>query len=382
MATRIDPAREAELRGLPAKLGLDAIVAISPENFAGVADAKIDTMVLIRPRQAFALLPARGEPELMVCAIERSWTASQSWIQTINTYREFINDPMDMLAERLTALGIGSGRIGIDGDFLPLASYQHLMSRLPGLKVVDTSAALTEIRAIKTPAQIAILEAAAKGTHRATLDAMQASRIGDTELEMVKRIGDGILASGAERSFFLYLLSGDRTAISHGLPSDRKLKESEIIRFDVGGNYGIFSSDFARTYSSGNPTALQRQTYRSLREIEEIAINAVKPGVPAESVWEICRDEYAKRGLTFRMGLVGHSLGVELHEAPVLRPGEKIPLRPGMVLNVECSVMDELGTYYHLEDLLVVTEGGYRLLTLGLAPHEIPCIGEVVPVAG
>jgi Xaa-Pro aminopeptidase len=373
-----DPVQEKTLRELPRRLGLDAVVAISPENFAGVAGVKIDTQILIRPRQAFAILPAQGEPELMVCAIERTWTASQSWIETIHTYREFLNHPMDMLADRLEALGIGSGRIGIDADFLPLASYQHLMRRLPGLTLVDTHDEVTAIRAIKTPRQIDILERAAMGTHRATLDAMQATRLGDTELEMVGRIGDGIARSGAEKPFFLYLLSGDRTAISHGLPSDRKLKESEIIRFDVGGIYGAFCSDFARTYSSGNPTPLQRRTYAALCEVEAMAIEAVKPGVPAEAIYNLCRDEYPRHGLTFRMGLVGHSLGVELHEKPVMRPGETRPLLPNMVLNVECSVLDEEGTYYHVEDLIVVTETGHRLLTLGLPPREIPVIGEAV----
>jgi Xaa-Pro aminopeptidase len=278
----------------------------------------------------------------------------------------------------LEALGIAEGKIGIDADYLPLASYQHLMRRLPKLRLVDTTGDLAAIRAIKTPAQIDILEKAAMGTHRAALDAMQASRIGDTELQMIGRIGDGIVRNGAERPFFLYLLSGDRTTVSHGLPSDRKLRESEIVRFDVGGIYGAFCSDFARTYSSGNPTALQRRTYAALREIEEMAIAAVKPGVPAEAIYNLCRDEYPKRGLTFRMGLVGHSLGVELHEKPVMRPGETIALAPGMVLNVEVSVTDEDNTYYHLEDLVVVTETGNRLLTLGLPPKEIPFVGDVV----
>ncbi|MGG5822034.1 M24 family metallopeptidase [Falsiroseomonas sp. HW251] len=370
-----DPALEATLRALPAKLGLDAIVAISPENFTGVSGARIDTMVLIRHRQAFAMLPARGEPELMVCAIEKTWTASQSWIETINTYREFLDDPMDKLAERLAARGLTNARIGIDADFLPLASCQRLMAHLPNITLVDTHKELTAIRAIKTPSQVAALEAAAKGTHRATIEAMRATKLGDTEKEMVGRIGDGIARSGAERPFFLYLLSGDRTAISHGLPSDRRLQESEIIRFDVGGIYGPYCSDFARTYSSGKPTDLQRRTYAALREIEELAIEAVKPGVAAHEIHALCAREYARRGLTFRMGLVGHSLGVELHEAPVMRPGEKTEFAPGMVLNVECSVMDESNTYFHLEDLVVVTDTGTRLLTLGLAPTEIPTIG-------
>jgi Xaa-Pro aminopeptidase len=381
MAVTADPRQEAAFRALPRKLGLDAIVAMSPESFTGVSGVKIETMTSIRPRQAFAILPAAGEPELLVCSIERTWTASQSWIPTINTYVEFVQHPMDMLAERLTALGATHGRVGIDADYLPMASYQRLMQLLPGLQLVDSSAEIGAIRVIKTPTQIAVLEHAARGTHRAALEAMQASRLGDTEITMVQRIADGMIRYGADMALFLYLLTGDRTTTSHGKPSDRRINESEIIRFDVGGVYGAFASDFARTYSTGNPTALQRQTYAALRQVQGSAIDAIRPGAVAEDIWALCRDEYARHGIAFRMPLVGHSLGLEIHENPILRPGEKTRLAPGMVLNVEVSTSDATNTYYHTEDLLVVTEDGYRLLTLGLAPPEIPVIGTVVTPA-
>jgi Xaa-Pro aminopeptidase len=381
MGGKSDPTREAAFRKLPEKLGLKAIVAVSPESFTGVSGAKIETMVSIRPRQAFAIIPAIGDPELLVCTIERTWTASQTWISNINTYAEFVQDPIDVLAEKLTNRGITEGCIGIDADYLPLSSYHRLMEHLPHLELVDTSAAVGAIRAIKTADEIHTMEQAARGTHQAALQAMQASKVGDTEITMVQRIADGMIRNGAERALFLYLLSGDRTTVSHGRPSDRVTKESEIVRFDVGGVYGSFYSDFARTYSTGNPTLLQRQTYAALRKVQGMAIDAVRPGVPAEDLWALCRDAYATNGLAFRMPLVGHSLGLEIHETPILRSGEKTKLAPGMVLNIEVSTTDETNTYYHTEDLLVVTQDGHRLLTLGLAPPEIPVIGEPVAVS-
>jgi Xaa-Pro dipeptidase len=382
MSGKSDVARRAEFLALPEKLGLKALVAMSPESFTGVSGVKIETMVSIRPRQAFAIVPVGGEPELLVCTIERTWTASQTWISNINTYAEFRQDPIDMLADRLTGLGIKSGRIGIDGDYLPLTSYLRLAERLPSLEMVDTSAEVGAIRAIKTADEIDVMERAVRGTHQAALEAMQASKVGDTEIAMVQRIADGMIRNGAERALFLYLLSGDRTTVSHGRPSNRVIKESEIVRFDVGGVYGAFYSDFARTYSTGNPTPLQRQTYAALRRVQGLAIEAIRPGVPAENIWELCRDAFATNDIAFRMPLVGHSLGLELHETPVLRPGEKTKLAPGMVLNIEVSTTDETNTYYHTEDLLVVTDDGHRLLTLGLAPPEIPVIGEAVATSG
>ena len=255
MPASADPVQEAALRALPQKLQLNAIVAVSPESFTGISGVKIETMSMIRSRQAFAILPSGGEPELLVCGIERTWTAMQSWIPTINTYVEFVQHPIDVLAERLTALGLGEGEIGIDADFLPLGSYQHLMERLPRLRLVDTSGHIGAIRSIKTPAQIRVLEHGARGTHRAALEAMQNSQLGDSEITMVQRIADGMIRYGAERALFLYLLSGDRTTTAHGRPSERTVNESEIIRFDVGG----FTSCSPATSRALIPPATRRR---------------------------------------------------------------------------------------------------------------------------
>jgi Xaa-Pro aminopeptidase len=147
----------------------------------------------------------------------------------------------------------------------------------------------------------------------------------------------------------------------------------------VGGTYKSWMTDFARTYSTGNPTPLQRDTYRTLATIQKSTIEFVKAGVAAEDVFFFCKESFGKHGIKFHMPHIGHSFGIELHENPMLRPGEKTKLKPGMVFNVEPLVFDGAGAGYHLEDLLVVTDKGSRLLTNGLAPRELPVIG--VPLA-
>jgi Xaa-Pro dipeptidase len=73
---------------------------------------------------------------------------------------------------------------------------------------------------------------------------------------------------------------------------------------------------------------------------------------------------------------VGHSFGIEAHERPMMRPGEKVPIQAGMAINIEPNVFDELNNFYHVEDLVEVTKDGARVLSLGLAPPELPSIGQ------
>lgn len=370
--------KEPQLRALVEKLGVDALVMMSPENFAFASGLHILTVNMIRPRQGFLILPKKGEPELVICSIELSLAKAEGWVETIHTYTEFVDHPMDVLAKRLSALGVEAGRVGIDSDYLPLSSYERLMKNLPKLKLENTTEAVSSVRAIKTREEIAHVEWGTRGTHQAVLDGMAQSKLGDSERDMCLKIASGIIRNGADGTAFLCFASGDRTPQSHAMATERAPKEGEIIRFDLGGAYGAYYSDFARTYSTGNPSAMQRQTHKALVRIQRAVVEAVRPGIAAEDLFFLTRDEFKKNNVPFAMPHIGHSFGVELHETPMLRPGEKTKIQKGMILNIEPVTSDEAGSKYHTEDLVEVTESGYRLMTLGLAPEEIPVIGQTI----
>ena len=364
---------------LPKKAGVDGLVAMSPENFAYVSGALVLTVETIRPRQAFAIIPRDGAPFCVFCSIEAATMQDESWIKDLVSYTEFVDVPVEKLADAMKERGLAKGKIGIDLTYLPQASFAELAARLPDVEFVDTTAVVAKTRAIKTPAEIEKLEFAAKGTHKAVLDAMAESHLGDTERMMAGRISKGILDNGANTTLFMCFASGPRTVLVHGGPTDRKPHAGEIIRFDLGGRYGAFYSDFARTFSSGSPTPTQREVYRKLVEIHKETIGSVRPGVTAEEIFYICKEGFEKRQLSFHMPHIGHSFGIEVHESPILRPGEKTKLAAGMVINIEPVFIDPDRNLYHVEDLFVVTDTGYRLLTLGFPQDEIPVIGTRVP---
>ncbi|UVO35704.1 Xaa-Pro peptidase family protein [Bradyrhizobium arachidis] len=367
------------LRALAVELGVDAVVAITPENVVYASNVFLMSPGL-RTRQPFVILPAAREPIALVATTEYRQMLDESWIKDVRSYVEFAKDPADALAEVLIEVGLDRGSIGIEFDYLSAKSHGQLSRKMPEAKFIDTGKSIASIRAVKSEDEVRLLEKIAKQTHRAVLDAMSASRLGETERVMANRIVDGIVNGGADGMRFVIFASGPRTRYNHASPTDRVPLKSEIIRFDVGGKYGAWGSDFARTYSTGEPTSLQRDTYRKLWDIHTATINTVRPGMAAEEPYFFCKKQFENAGLELTMSHIGHSFGIEAHESPMIRPGEKTKLKAGMVINIEPGVTDAAGTVYHLEDLFVVTDQGPRLLTLGFAPREIPIIGEPIRV--
>ena len=368
---------QKRLKAIPEVAGLDAVIAMSPENFAYVSGAFILTVESIRPRQAFAVLPRSGQPFAVICSIETATMLDESWIDDLFEYTEFVLRPVEKLAEALKARGIEGGRIGIDLEYLPAVDYARLKELLPGAELVDTTQTIAKVRTIKSAEEIDILERATKGTHSAVLDAIGASMTGDSEKDIAAKIANGITVNGADTVMFMCFGSGPRSILAHGAPTDRKTEPGDIIRLDTGGRYGAYFSDFARTYSAGDPTLEQRETYRKLVEVHKETIGAARPGVTAEDLFFICKEAFEKRQLPFHMPHIGHSFGVELHENPMLRPGDKTPIEAGMVINIEPVMVNrEEQSLYHVEDLFVVTEDGYRLLSHGFPPEELPVLGE------
>lgn len=357
---------------------LDAIVCTSPENFTYLAGAFVTTIKTIRPRQAHMILTRDGRARVIVCSIEESLVREEGWCTEVRGYTEFADDPVDELADTLMELKLGHATLGLDLDYLPAASFARLQEGLPHARLLDASESVAAVRAIKSEQEIALLEKIAKQTHGAILWGFAESRVGDTDRTIANRIIKRMFDEGANGVQHLHLASGPRTPLVHNHPSDDVTQSGEILRLDIGGTYGQYASDVARTCSTGEPLAHHREVYRTLIEIQRDTIGQMHPGVAAEDIYFACRDAFEKHGLPCSLPHIGHSFGIEAHERPMIRPGEKILLQPGMVINIEPMTRDQDGNLYHTEDLVVITADGCRLLTHGLAPLDIPVLGEPV----
>lgn len=268
------------------------------------------------------------------------------------------------IAAAVLRLGLGNARIGLDDGSCPVPLRRSLAELLPGVEFVDATAWLAGVRAIKLPGEVELIERSARIVESAIIAGIEAAGVGVTEAEIAAVVSREMVLAHAEPRFIV-VASGPRSALADAYATGRALEKGDLLRFDVGGMFEGYWSDLGRTAVVGEPTAKQTAFYDAILAGEDAQFALAKPGVPAEDLFTRAIEVVEQTGgpNPYRRQHCGHGIGLEVYEAPIVRPDSPTPLEPGMTFCFETP-------YYQLgwggmmvEDTLVVTDDGIRLLS-------------------
>ena len=345
------------------KEGLDVTVVISPENPLYFAETYIMTQTDIRDRLAIAVLPLSGEPAMIACSIERGTVDAETWIKDKRYYIEFQESPILFLADVLAEKGLSRKKVGIELDYLTAHYYKELVERMPSTDFVGCTRLFDKVKMIKEDKEIAILSEAANITRESLEKALKEVHPGCTERLFSSKVKINMLRGGADKISFFVMGSGAKSIQVHALPDDTIMEDGEVMRLDFGGLFkGNYQSDFARTVMIGKPDPKYSDIYNRLTEVYQHVISCMKIGVTAAELYDICSRKFKEYNLPFSSPHIGHSLGIGLHEFPMLSPKEDFALEENMVFNIEPVVMAE-GRMFHMEDLIHITPEGPNILS-------------------
>jgi len=335
----------------------DLVVAASPENVLYTSDAFVSTQVDIRDRLALVVWDGYRDPAFVLCRVEQGYVQQESWIDDIRDYKEFVTSPIDLLAETIRDFGADRGHIGLEMEYLGAGYFLQLQKLLPHGRFSPCEALFDQVRMYKTPAEREVMAEAFRGTEKALQETFEATRPGDTERDMCFRLCDGILRSGAESVAFSHINAGPNTGFPHMDSSDYQAKVGDMLKADAGGRYRRYYSNVGRTAKLGPLNDEDRSWWRRLREIHHEIIGMVRPGNSGRQLFERATELHKKHDIPFPYAHNGHSLGLLVHEHPLISPHEEIAYEAGMMTTVETRVrwVGERG--YHMEDLIEVTEG-------------------------
>lgn len=271
--------------------------------------------------------------------------------------------PMDAVVRTLKERRCG--RVGLETAHLTVDHFRQLRKTLRGVSVKSLRDQLDTLRMVKDPSEISDIERAIE-IHTRALDETLAWVAPDvTERDWAiefeyraKRYGASAL------SFETIVASGPRSAIPHATADPVPLAQRAPIVFDHGVIYNGYCSDETATFFTHSPGKAFREIYRIVREAHDRAIAAIRPGVTAASIDTVAREyiEAAGYGEAFTHS-TGHGVGLEIHEKPLIGSKDTTRLEEGMVFTVEPGIYLEGKGGVRIEDMVLVTNGGCRVLT-------------------
>jgi Xaa-Pro dipeptidase len=373
-----------------------------------MADAGMDGALLLHPRDIFyyagsvrpsALLVSRSTGKA-VLFVRRGfeWAKREATVSRVEPMKRITD-----IAEVAGELGLVEGVLGTELDLVPVQLYRRLIEVFSDWSFADITPLVLAQRMVKDEGEIAVTRqaaAVADAGHRILCGAIIS---GVSELALAAKVEAAMRQAGHEsfqslrypeaRGGGVLLMSGENLTVrgGHGLvvtggglsaampygPSQRLIKPGDLVVMDIGSTYAGYTADESRTFVVGSATESQQALWTVALAAEEAVFEALRPGV---SVGELCSvaEEIVAQGALPHFGpgslslpgFVGHGIGLEIDEPPVLWERDETELRAGMVLAVEIEVsVRDAEMMAKVEDTVVIRPDGYELLTK--TPREL-----------
>lgn len=333
------------------QLGLDSFLIMSPLNrrylsgFTGTSG-----VLLITSKQSFLFTDFRY--------IEQA-TVQAPQFQIIK--HDFpLTKTLEAVLKRLPIESMG-----VESDFITYKQLKEIETNLPFIKVFPRESITESLRLVKDEVEIANIRKAAKIADSAFLSILDIIKPGMREIDVALKLEFLMRSEGATAtSFETIVASGSRSALPHGVASEKVIESGDFVTMDFGCIYNGYCSDMTRTIVMGKPTERQMEIYQVVLEAQLKGLATIKAGFAANEVDARSRSYIAGKGYGeyFGHGL-GHGLGLNVHENPSLSPRDNTELLCNMVVTVEPGIYIPNWGGVRIEDLVVVTLNGCENLT-------------------
>ena len=258
------------------------------------------------------------------------------------------------------------GRIGLEADSVSWSGQRTWAELLDAGRLVPTSNAVEVLRERKDAAEIARMERAAAIADAALFEVLPLLGQGVTEEHFALELDTAMRRGGAESTAFETIVAaGENSAKPHHHPGSRTISDGDPVVVDFGATFEGYRSDMTRTFCvNTEPEGELARIFAVVGRSQAAGAQAVRPGISAKEVDDVCRQIIAEAGWAerFEHG-TGHGVGLDIHEAPTVSQLGTAILAPGFVVTVEPGVYVPGHGGVRVEDTLVVTEDGARPLT-------------------
>lgn len=266
------------------------------------------------------------------------------------------------IQKQLKTLGIE--KLGFEQNDVTFSAYQNYKKQLK-VQLVPVSGLIENLRLIKTDEEISVLKRAAEIADEAFEHIQSFLKPGAREIDIANELEFFMRKQGATSSSFdMIVASGERSALPHGVASEKEIQSGELVTMDFGALYQGYCSDITRTVAVGEISEQLREIYDVVLSAQLNGVEKIKAGMTGKEADATTRDIIVEKGYGEYFGhSTGHGIGLEIHEEPRLSTMADVVLKPGMVVTVEPGIyLPGIGGC-RIEDDIVITETGNERLT-------------------
>jgi Xaa-Pro aminopeptidase len=370
-ATRAVMANVPRLEEHMDRLRLAAVVLRSGNNFTylsgiaypGTLARHLDLANSVRG--VLLVWPRRGEPVIVLDYAAEGLTRERSWVKRLEVYEPYVETAYGRVCKVLRDMGADRERVGFEKDAMTVAHWEEIQRGLPRLEMVDCAQMMEEVRAVKTPAEVALFKRAADLLDDVYLEVFPTIKAGETEREVHSRMLASCIRRGV--GWAHGILNASTNRVLYAGEGDTRFQHGDLVRTDYVAFLDGYPGHQSRMAVLGRPSEEQRRQYALTRDIHRMTIERCRPGVLASDIYEAVVSAYAKHGVTYTASLVGHGMGAWFHQQePILARSRKVPLEEGMVLALE-----PYREHWHIQDLVVVRRHGPELLSDKFSIEEL-----------
>lgn len=345
--------RREQLKTYLVENDIEAVMIMAPANVYYYTGFNSD------PHERFMSLiinATTDETYLFVPALDKDAALQDSDISTIIS----ISDeevPFDIVSKSIGKL---EKTVGIEAKNLSYDRYTGLLDYFPNVQVVDVQPFINKQRLKKSSEEIEKLKEAIKIIEKVLEEGIKKVKIGMSESELTGELEFLMRKFGADGpSFSTIVLTGERAALPHGSPGERKIQQGDYLLIDFGVVKDGYCSDITRTFIIGQASEKQKEIYDIVLQSNEAGIHAVEAGVPLKTFDIAAREVIHNNGYgDYFNNRVGHGLGIEVHEKPSVHQNNEQLAETGLVFTIEPGIYIPNVGGVRIEDIVYINEEG------------------------
>ncbi|MCZ6538548.1 MAG: Xaa-Pro peptidase family protein [Chloroflexi bacterium] len=367
--------RLQHVRGLMAQNKLDVLLVHRPENIFYLTGYQTPGYYW----HQVLILPLDSEPVFIAPPHEASLVPEYCWVDDVRLYPD-TSDWAEVTSELLNELGLSSGRVGLETHswFLTVDLRDRLADRLAGATMVDASGLIESCRLIKSPKEQDYLREAARFSERGMRAGIAAVREGATELDVAAAVHTALDLAGSEYTGLpAFITSGPRTELVHATWSPRRINPGELVFLEIPGSSNRYHAAHSRSVFVGDPPEIVWRAGEVATTALETVKSQIRPGVPANDVFEAGRAVIDDADIGYRQGRrIAYGIGIAFppgwDEGDIfsINRDEQRPLQAGMSFHLITTMRLKGVGAIGCSDTVLINENGVETLT-GATPPGI-----------